>query len=253
MRNLYKMGICFLLIMLISAGLLSFWWQEQKQAMYERSLMSSYGYDVELTTDSTLRNVTLYFPLPVINNTSSVGVDIIEHDFNADDDYPSLRYALVNTEHGLMLCMKCEKIEPRYDTSNKSKKIQRPSIDLSTTVFSNQSIDTMNPLGNETVLMPKYKLKYLGLTTRENYLGSTTRQPNVNVYNYDSRIYAHYETLSNANVSIFISLHASNEWWIGGWLSNNYRENIEVKLSGPQDGWTTVNGELVTGEGTYEI
>jgi hypothetical protein len=144
-----------------------------------------------------------------------------------------------------MLSMKNDKIEPRYDISNKySKKIPYPSIDLSTTVFSNQSIDTMNPVGNAPVLMPKYKL---------NYLGSSTRQPNANVYNYDSRIYAHYETPPNANVSIFISLHASNEWWIGGWLSNNYREDIEIKLSGPQDGWTTVNGELVTGEGTYEI
>ena len=171
MRNLYKMGICFLLIMIISAGLLSFWWQEQKQAMYDRSLMSSYGYDVDLTTDSALRNVTLYLPLPVINNTSSVGVDIIEHDFNADDDYPSLKYALVNTEHGLMLSMKNEKIEPRYGISNYSKKIPHPSIILSTIVFSNQTIDTMNPLGNEPVLMPKYKLKYLGSTTRRELSG----------------------------------------------------------------------------------
>jgi hypothetical protein len=239
--------------MIISAGLLSFWWQEHKQAMYERSLMSSYDYDVELTTDSTLRNVTLYLPLPVINNTSSLGLDIIEHDFNADDDYPSLKYALVNTEHGLMLSMKYEKIEPRYDTSNKSRKIPYPSIILGTTVFSNQTIDTMNPLGNEMVLMPKYNLKYLGSTTRQNYLGSTTRQLNANVYNYDSRIYAHYETPSNANVRISIYLDARNQWWIGGWLSNNYMENIEIKLSGPQDEWTTVNGELVTREGTYEI
>lgn len=54
-----------------------------------------------LTTDSTLSNVTLYVPLPVINNTSSVGMDIVEHDF--DDDNPSWEYTLVNTEHGIML------------------------------------------------------------------------------------------------------------------------------------------------------
>jgi hypothetical protein len=30
-------------------------------------------------------------------------------------------------------------------------------------------------------------------------------------------------------------------------------EKVEIMLSGSQDGWTAVNGELVTGEGTYEI
>jgi hypothetical protein len=45
-----------------------------------------YDYYIELTTDSTLSNVTLYLPLPVINNTSSVGMDILENGFNDDDD-----------------------------------------------------------------------------------------------------------------------------------------------------------------------
>lgn len=229
MRTRYKIGVGFVLLIIISAGLLSIWWQDQKQKMYNRSLRSSYGYDVVLTTDSTLSNVTLYLPLPVINNTSSVGVDIVEHHFNNNE--PSWEYALVDTEHGLMLSMKNEK--PR-------------SIDLSTIVFSNQTINTINPLGNEMVLMPKYKLTH-NVNDSEAY-SRTSEQ-----FDYESRMYAYYETSSNANVSISIYLDALNEWWIGGWQSNNYREVMEIKLFGPQDGWTTVNGELVTGEGTYEI
>ncbi|WP_259637155.1 hypothetical protein [Methanosarcina mazei] len=42
-----------------------------------------------------------------------------------------------------------------------------------------------------------------------------------------------------------------NEWWIGGWQHNSYWEDMEIKLSGSQAGWTTVNGQLFTGEGTY--
>ena len=159
MKTRYKIGVGFILLIIISAGLLSIWWQDQKQKMYDRSLRSSYDYDVMLTTDSTLSNMTLYLPLPVINNTSSVGMDIVEHHFNNND--PSWEYALVDTEHGLMLSLK--------------------------------------------------------------------------------------------NVSISIYLNARNEWWIGGWQSNSYWEVMEVKLFGSQNGWTTVNGELVTGEGTYEI
>ena len=227
MKTRYKIGVGFILLIIISAGLLSIWWQDQKQKMYDRSLRSSYDYDVMLTTDSTLSNMTLYLPLPVINNTSSVGMDIVEHHFNNND--PSWEYALVDTEHGLMLSLKNKK--PR-------------SIDLSTIVFSNQTIDTMNPLGNEMVLMPKYKL-----THNDN----ANRTYSSEQFDYESRMYAYYETSSNANVSISIYLNARNEWWIGGWQSNSYWEVMEVKLFGSQNGWTTVNGELVTGEGTYEI
>lgn len=244
MRARYKIGIGLVLLMIISVVLLSFWWQDQKQKMYDRSLRSSYDYNVMLTTDSTLSNVTLYLPLPVINNTSSVGTDIVEHHFNNND--PSWEYALVDTEHGLMLSMENEKVEPKYTTSNKySKKIQCPSIDFSTIVFSNQTIDTMNPVGNALVLMPKYNLTH-------NAGASEAYSPQYKQLNYESRMYAYYETSSDANVSISIYLSARNEWWIGGWQSNSYREDMEIKLFGSRDGWTTASGELVTGEGTYE-
>lgn len=235
MRAHYKIGIGLVLLMIISAGLLSLWWQDHKQKMYDKSLRSSYDYDVILTSDSTLSNVTLYLPLPVIDNTSSVGMDIVEHDFN--DDHSSWEYALVDTEHGLMLSMKNKK--PR-------------SIDLSTIVFSNQTIDTMNPVGNALVLMPKYNLTH-NVGESEAYSPQYKQfNPQYKQFNYESRMYAYYETSSDANVSISIYLDARNEWWMGGWQSNSYREDMEIKLLGSQDGWTTVSGELVTGEGTYK-
>ena len=206
--------------------------------------MSSYDYRVELTTDSTLSNVTLYLPLPVINNTSSVGTDIVENHFNDYDR--SWKYALVDTEHGLMLSINNEKIEPKYATrSRDSKKILHPSI-FRTILFTNQTIDTMNPLGNEMVLMPKYNLM-------QNVNASGAYSRTSEQFDYDSKMYAYYDTSSNANVSISIYLNGRNEWWIGGWQYNSYWETMEIMLSGSQDGWTTVSGQLVTGEGTYDI
>ncbi len=124
MRTRYKIIV---LLIIISAVLLSIWWQDQKQRMYDRNHISSYDYYIELTTDSTLSNVTLYLPLPVINNTSSVGTDIVEHHFN-DYDH-SWKYTLVDTEHGLMLSIKNEKIEPKYATrSRDSKTILSPNM-----------------------------------------------------------------------------------------------------------------------------
>ncbi|AKB37067.1 hypothetical protein MSSAC_2477 [Methanosarcina siciliae C2J] len=226
MRTRYEIIV---LLLIISAVLLSTWWQDQKQRMYDRSLRSSYDYDVVLTTDSTLNNVTLYIPLPVINDTSYVGMDIIEQHFNNHD--PSWEYSIVDTEHGLMLSMKNEKAR---------------SIDLSTMVLSDQPIDTMNPLNNEMILIPKYNL-----TQNVNASGVYSRTSEQ--FDYDSKMYAYYDASSNANVSISIYLNGRNEWWIGGWQYNSYWETMEVILSGSQDGWTTVSGQLVTGEGTYDI
>ncbi|WP_230670573.1 hypothetical protein [Methanosarcina mazei] len=209
--------------------------------MYDRNHISSYDYYIELTTDSTLSNVTLYLPLPVINNTSSVGTDIVEHHFN-DYDH-SWKYTLVDTEHGLMLSIKNEKIEPKYATrSRDSKTILSPNM-FSMTLFTNQTIDTMNPLSNEMVLMPKYNLTQN--VTRRPY------PPASEIFDYESKMYAYYDTSSDANVSISIYLCGMNEWWIGGWQHNSYWEDMEIKLSGSQAGWTTVNGQLFTGEGTY--
>ncbi|AKB32758.1 hypothetical protein MSSIH_2068 [Methanosarcina siciliae HI350] len=226
MRTRYEIIV---LLLIISAVLLSTWWQDQKQRMYDRSLRSSYDYDVVLTTDSTLNNVTLYIPLPVINDTSYVGMDIIEQHFNNHD--PSWEYSIVDTEHGLMVSMKNKKAR---------------SIDLSTMVLSDQPIDTMNPLNNEMILIPKYNL-----TQNVNASGVYSRTSEQ--FDYDSKMYAYYDASSNANVSISIYLNGRNEWWIGGWQYNSYWETMEVMLSGSQDGWTTVSGQLVTGEGTYDI
>lgn len=232
MRILSKTWIVFVLLIIISAGLLSFWWQDQKQKMYDNSLMSSYGYQIELTADSTLSNVTLYVPLPMLNNTSSVGMDIVETDFNKDD--PSWKHSIVDTEHRIVLCMKNKEVEPKYTTSNKySEKRQRPSIDLSTTVFSNQTIDTMNSVGNALVLMPKYNFTYSTDASKAYCKKAYSRSKEQ--FDYESRVYAYYETSSDANVSISIYLNGRNEWWIGGWKYNTYWENMEIKLSGPQD------------------
>ncbi|WP_243466403.1 hypothetical protein [Methanosarcina mazei] len=235
MRTRYKIIV---LLIIISAVLLSIWWQDQKQRIYDRNHMSSYNFDVKLTTDSTLSNVTLYLPLPVTNKQH---IDIVEHNFNDDD--PSWKYTLVDTEHGLMLSIKNEKIEPKYATrSRDSKTILSPNM-FRTILFTNQTIDTMNPLGSEMVLMPKYNLTQN--VTRRPY------PPASKQFDYESKMYAYYDTSSNANVSISIYLCGMNEWWIGGWQHNSYWEDMEIKLSGSQAGWTTVNGQLFTGEGTY--
>ncbi len=85
MKNLNKIVLGFILLLTVSAGVLAFWWAGQQQSMYEDSLYSGYDYEVTITTNSNLSNVTLYLPIPVRDNTSSVGQYIAENNFTSDD------------------------------------------------------------------------------------------------------------------------------------------------------------------------
>jgi hypothetical protein len=254
MKPFYKIIAGFVLVFVVSAGVLSFWWAGQRQAMYEDSFHSAYDYDVTFTTNSNLSNVTLYIPIPVMDNASSVGQDIVENKFNNDD--PSWEYTLVDTEHGLMLSMKTEKIVPKFrplpmpisDESEPAQETEPVTSDeysdvtpvqdhiyFATMVPADHIIDTKNPLGREMVLLPKYDL-----------------DSSQNIHNYESRIYAQYEASPDAQVEISVSMTGYNEWWILGWQWNSYSEWMNVMLSGPQYGWVTVNGRLVTRDGVYK-
>lgn len=239
-RTLFKIWIGFVLLLIISAGLLSLWWEDKKLEAYNSTFMGSYVYDIEVTTDAPLSNVTFYVPLPMLNNTSSAGQDIINSSSNSQR--VKWETALVETEHGLMLSMRTERIEPKSALRGEGPDTYPRPVILATTVFFNDTIDTKNPVGNAEILMPRYNSTNLGAIT--SYRDAIS-------YRYDSRIYAHYEASPDSRVNIAVRLDAQNEWWIGGWQSNSYRELIITELSGPQDGWIIVNGELVTGEGFY--
>lgn len=233
MKTRYKIVIGLLIFLVVSASLLSIWIDKRSREMYEQSFQSEINYDVRIVTDSTLHNVTLYIPLPVVNNTSSVGQNIIDTNFN--DQKSSWEYALVDTEHGLMLSMKTEELEPPERLYF--------SADLGTLVSVDRELDTKDPIANEMVLSPKYGLKHVDAGK---YWFSDT------VYSYDSRVYAEYETIPNASVEIDISLDGRNSWWIMGWQFNDYAEEMETHMTGPQDGWVDAYGEIVTGEGIYK-
>ena len=240
MRTLFKLWIGFVLLIILSAGLLSFWWEDKKLEAYNSTFVGSYVYDIQITTDSPLNNITLFVPLPMLNNTSSVGQNIINSTYN--NQRVKWETALVETEHGPMLSMRTEKIEPKFALRGEGPDTYPRPVGFTTTVFFNDTIDTKDPAGNAEVLMPRYN---------STNLGAITSQTNAISYRYDSRIYTHYETSPDTRVSITARLDAQNAWWIGGWQSNSYRELIITELSGPQDRWVLVNGELVTGEGTY--
>jgi hypothetical protein len=245
--------------------------ENQKNDMYNDSLMSNYEYDISITSNTNLQNVTLYLPVPVFENESRVGLEMVSGNYS---DKPSdWNWSLENTEYGLMFKIESAKIQPSYyplpQPVSESEELTNETlqekpivvsheyseetpvlmpIDFGTSVKAENLIDTRSPIGSEPVLLPKYNFR----VSEKVPIVPNNKNINPKYFDYESLIYAQYETSSDTEVHISVRLRGSNEWWIYGWRYNEYRDELSSQLIGSQAGWIRVKGEIITGDGIYE-
>ncbi|TQD28429.1 hypothetical protein [Methanolobus vulcani] len=268
MKQLYKIGLYLLIIISLIFSPTLFGDNSNTDSDYD---IKSYNYDLILTSDSKISNVTLYIPIPAKNNTSSISPNLMER---CSDDYPSWNCSIIYTEYGAMLAMSIDKVTPIFysepidvpvpdshgemeitfiesDTYSEETPNPHENIYLSAGAIINDTIDTKNPVGTSEVLMPKFNV-----VENEEKAASMVElynKPNVKLYDFDSMIYAQYDAPDDAKVQIYITSDGLNEWFTSGWRSNSFRESIMTTLTGPQNGWSQVSGELITGEGRYPL
>jgi len=212
--------------------LLTVFWTYHTNNMYENSLQSDYDYRVSVDTRSTLHNVTLYLPLPVFENKSPLGEELVSR--GSGDLPPEWKLSIMDTEYGPMLNIEAQEIQP-------------PGDYFSFYFSPGHELNTRFPVGNESVLLPKNNLR----ESDEGPLVSPPSHINPLYYDYESQVYASYDTRPDFEVQISVSLRGSNEWWIYGWTGNSYSDKVTARLIGPQDGWSPAEGLLVTGDGVY--
>ena len=259
MRKITKIGIGIAVTIGVVAGL----WVYHAHKLYEESYTSEYHYEITLETDSTLYNVTFYLPLPVFEQESKIGYEIVGGNASKPDDWDC---HIIETEHGKMLKISADKIAPEFhslpvpiepgeepkeppqgkvsDTFSEETPVLMPE-ELSVGVHAEHDINTKNPVGNEPLLSPKYNL------TRSTCEFPYPAGGTPDCYEYESRIYAHYTTSLNAKLSLYIELEGRNSWWVYGWSGNEYRDNVHIALLGESHGWNAAVGQLVEGEGRY--
>jgi len=252
MRTLTKIGIGMLAVIL----LLSCAWMYHTHSMYEKTYSSEYRYEVTVRMDSALHNVTLYVPLPVSEDGSKICGEIMAGNASIPAGWDC---EIVETEHGKMLNIRAEEIIPDRNTPPVPLPEEECGPDalpcpaqtytserVSVRVQADREINTKNPVGNVSILSPKYNL------ARSVYRmpHPEDRTPPI-CYEYESRIYANYTTSPAAEVSIHVELVGENTWWVYGWSGNKYRDGVGVTLTGVQDGWRAASGNLVAGEGRY--
>ncbi len=228
-------------------------------AAYERTLSSRYVYEISLETDAVLSNVTLFVPLPERHGGRSPILERIgEGDlYGIPRDWETEIYG---TEKFSMLMISADEILPQFGppplpASEEENLTAAPAatpvpvpVTIRVEADAGAVIDTRHPIGNSSVILPKYDLSPVPCPFPH---GEEERPPAC--YTYETSVYADYTAGADAAVTITVSLTGTNEWFIFGWTGNEFRDRLTLALDGEVHGWQRANGTLMTGIGQYEI
>lgn len=114
MIKIKKVGLGIIAVIVVLVGL----WMYHAHGLYEKGYRSEYHYGIRIQPDSVLHNITLFVPLPVFEEESKIGDEIIVGNyfimggkFSKPDDWDC---RIIETEHGKMLKINAEKIAPEF-------------------------------------------------------------------------------------------------------------------------------------------
>lgn len=226
------------------------------QHLYRTSYESSYTYEVAINTNETLRNVTLYLPLPGETDGANLSAAMVERGNAAED---GLSYGVVGTPSGPMLRVSADRVAvtPRYyefvERDGRGERVEIPASEydpsnpnmtrdansgtlLTVTVPSDDPVSTAAPWGVEPTFTPR--------TDRRPTACSFPGPDWLRCYGYDTRVYASYGTNATTRVDVTTHVEGQNAWWVFGWNYDYYRDTVAVSLRGPRDGWTNATGRV---------
>ena len=247
-------------ILLIVIVLTIFFWQDM--VIRKESDYHELRYQVDISAQSALENITLLLPVPFIHNNSLPGEALVKGEgYGVPPDW---RLSLAYVNDTPLLKIFAATIVPEYHgypipIEPGSTPIRTPPP--TATAYSNEtpvliplefgisqrvprSIDTQNPFDREPLLSYPELLQPI-----------PCKDPSLpeRCYYYIAPIYAQYSSSEAGILTISISNGGMNQWWLGGWSGNSDEETIEVTLENNQQGWIQGKGFLSTGSGRYEM
>jgi len=244
-----------ILVVIILTG---FFWQgmvNRKESEYHEL-----HYQVAISTQSVLENVTLLLPVSFVQNNSLLGEALI-----MGEGYgipPDWRLSLEQVNGSPLLKIFAAQMVPNYhgfpipiEPGSTPNQTPPPTV----TAYSKETpvliplefgisqrvqrpIDTQNPFDREPLLSDPESLTSIPCP------GPSLQG---RCYQYTALIYAQYSSGEVGNLTISISSGGMNQWWEWGWSGNSYEEAIEVTLEHNQQGWIPGDGYLSTGNGRY--
>jgi len=254
-RSLRTLIRLFIIVLILATAFISFF--AYVQGSYERTLSSTYTYQIGILSNAPLQNVTLFVPLPEeAGRTSPIVISAgAGRIYGMPDGW---EVAFFGTEKVGMMRITADEILPQYRAPPRPANDTAVSADAETAPVavpillvvegeSDRLIDTRHPVGNSSALLPKYNLSQV----RCEFPAGGESSPVC--YSYEGVIYADYDTAPGAEVTLSISLTGTNDWFVFGWSSNEFRDELSVALTGNGTGWQKASGTLVAGIGRYSI
>ncbi len=217
-----------------------------------RMFKSSYEYDIEIRSDSPLSNVTFIIPLPVKNNTPMLGQKTLtEEDFTRENITiefskapPGLNVTGTVSQEGYdpwFVIIRSNEMNPSKPGNYVYRMEKNVDLFLDSPAF---SVNTLYPIGNESLISPKYYLTWVDPEIVE------IRQANV-VYKsrYISQktpIYLQYSASPKTKVDVMFVIVGTNSWKqeYDASLGNTYEDYYSSSFVGEQNKWILINGKI---------
>jgi hypothetical protein len=224
-----------------------------------RLCLSHYSYDISIDTNETIRNVTVYLPVPIKAGKPMMGpvpldktqfarqnftIDLVQSPpgLNTSDAYP------VPGSQPWFLKVSADRIDPNpSEVPEYSVELMNSTDSLSPDVF----VNTLYPLGNESVILPKMDFSlphHQEITSRSpewiEYAPARTPQTTL--------VYADYSSSPTTLVQIRSHLLGFNIWMEpvtpntvstgidGG--GNEYQDSYMWTTTGESHGWQRAEG-----------
>lgn len=220
----------------------------------------NFHYTIGVSFTSTIENVTILLPVPMLNETTVLAESFLKREVHGIPPDWNLSVEMVNATP--MLAIRADEMVPEYhgypiaiepgqsplpttlvpgtEYSSDTPVLHPISIGMMLSV--NRTIDTHNPVEKEPLFAPDGEF-----IQRTEHL-----QPysNGREYKYTVPVYVSYTTDSPTDIYISTSVQGTNAIWRGGWASNIYTDTVIVEVS-ESPGWIDASGILRTGEGVY--
>ena len=233
-------------------------WQFDQSA--RRSEGHHYYYSIDLSYTTTIDNVTLFLPVPELNNTPLLITSLLNG--TAYGVPPDWDLSVVSKNGTPMLAIRAARMVPEYHGYPVA--VEPGTTVLPTTLVpgheytgdtpvlvpvtiavmesSESKIDTRSPFGHEPLFFPD-----------ETFTQVSCIAPLCNglKYNHQVPVYISYTSESPVVISLRVSVSGSNSIWRGGWQSNTYTDSVFLEITNTTRGWIDGKAELVTGEGVY--
>jgi hypothetical protein len=240
MDNIIRISLCLFIVILIAfTSAVSY--QVATETAYLNSLSGTYTYNLTITTDSPLSNVTLFIPVPA----DPGGYSPIVAGYSArtiagiPDDWTVTLY---DTGKATLVQVVTPAINPPAGTSAANPF----TLTLSSDMKSGTVINTRDPVNSSAMFHPVRNLEPFTCSPAVP-AGKGTPQ----CYRYITSLFAAYEAAPDASVNVTSTIVGKNTWKIFENGSNEYATATSLQMTGSRHGWETMTGTLTTGLGNY--